>query len=649
MEEFLKPADLFKKRRVSGATSLASKSLVNSSIKDANNKVLSPSVPTFMSGNMIANKIAQSPMKCLSNLTDPSPTKKLPVVLKNPFNQPVKRRLQLGNSPTKKLTSSTNSSPRKSPVKKSCRTFDMTDEDANLEPPKKRNYMSPTKRQQTHKAVCYKNDWTLRTKLSVNFNRFRCRNWSQSSTTTHKRYSGNLMDEETPSKINDKTISLEAIKNAATVYQHPYLPWLPLFPRIVFDKTGAIPDKDRKLTQFAMSKHPAATSAMFSAWCESLDDLTNLLIDGKCPFFYICSDVQNMLFKRSTSYHDVQAFITPFEFNFAMSLEKHGIKYRSDIRGEIDDNNENSDNCNSQPKVFGNIDTNTMIDSNAHFDRSNFFNSRIDSDLDDKPYATIDDELGLEKEDDNELTSQDYLDSLGVNLNDERTKIRPVPIVVTNHASKSSGTSRTIGLIEGVENIRKFIQMLKSNKKHTIHNSGEHASLPATLLSPREFRLSTPQYPDVIISKGTDSRLKSSMADSIVGTPNSSITGATASSSPTDDIQSITSDNSCNKYSSNVRARVLTQSSTFDEGIQDDLSLTSSIATGNEASMVSILKSDSQQGTVEGPRSFELRGPILPNLYKKLHKLLVVSDNRDHICSANQLNSSLPFEKLRFN
>lgn len=528
----------------------------------------------------------------------------------------------------------------------------MNDEDANLEPPNMRHQSrkSPIKRQLVNGNACFLNDWTLKTKLHVAFPN-RCRNWSSSSTTTHKRHNGSLMDEDTPSKVNDRTISVEAIKNAATIYQHPYLPWLPLFPRKVGDKTTIVTDQDKKQAQFAMSKHPAAIKAMLKAWCESLDDLTNLLIDGKCPFFYMCSDFKTMLFKRSTSYHDVQVFITPFNLDFGLTLTKHGIDYKSDISEDLENNIENTDtsSCNSQ-QMFGSFNSNTMPDSQSNFSLSGSQRqlNRHRSTNENRAYSNIDEELGLdEEEDEGEQTSQAIFESIGIkggwselDAKEPDTKLTAPPGEVSR--SKVIYTPKSIGVIEGVDNVRKFIHLMQTNKTHTINNVGEFASIPPTLISPREFRLSTPQYPEVMVIKAKDNNkvmsLSGTALSSNVGTPNGSVSGTPLT--PPDEVHTPE-----NNKDNSVRVRVLTQSSSnLDEGIQDDLSQSSSMAT--DISKISMIKSGTT--VVMGPSSFELQGPILPNLYRKLHKLLTVSDNSNHSCSATQLGSSVPFGLLRF-
>lgn len=666
MEGFIKPADLFKKRRVSGAqnnlitassfSSINVANHTNSSFDTSLSKSCLSSSSSFISSvsNMnfgSASKVVQSPMKCLNNITDPSPTKKLPVCLKNPFNQPVKRRLQLGNSPMKRIvpsgSSSTNSSPRKSPVKKSSRLFEMNDEDANLEPPKMKNHLikSPRKKQLAGagQSTCYHNDWTLRTKLNLRFPNNGCQNWSQSSTTTHKRHSGNLMDEDTPSKVNDKTISLEAIKNAATVYQHPYLPWQPLFPRKrTYKMAGSMPDASKQEAQLAVSQHPGAMKAMFQAWCESVDDLVNLLIDGKCPFFYLCSDLNTMLFKKATSYHDVQVFITPLSMDLGIKLTKHGIEYKCDIDKDIRDNIENTDTNSCNSRNLNNNNSNSQSDFNTSSSQQNTMSIQCSA-----PATTNDEdeELGVTEDDIANESQLDWLNKSGITDLDFRSKSQ-YSLPETKKAIPGR-TAYTIGLVEGSDNIRKFIRFLQTDKKSIIYNIGEFKSIPPTLISPREFRLSTPQYPEVKVTRGNDPRkMLTSLAHQ--STPDSLKSATTKSKAPMTPPDELRAASNC---STDMRVRVLNQSSTFDEGIQDDLSQASSNLnnTTTDASMMSLMmmKSGDNPGC-GGPRAIELKGAILPDVYRRLHKLLTISNNSEHACLATQLDSTIPLEMLKF-
>ena len=534
-EKFVKPADLFKMRRKSK---------------------IEP----------------QSPMKCLNNLTDPSPTKKLPTLLRNPFNQLVKRKLQMGNSPMKRAAAS----PRKSPVKRT-RMLQL-DEDANLEAPRmklsKLKRQSPSKRSLIDNGLCYNNDWTLRTKLRINF-QAHCKNWDQSKTTTHKRHSGNMSDEDSPSKQNDKTISIEAIKNAATVYQHPYLSWLPLYPR-------NSSESDRKKDTFLLTRHSQATQSMHRDWCESLDDLTNLLLDGRCPFFYLCSDMYNILFRHDKPTR-VQAYISPISYGMNKELERIGVVLKMDE------------------------------DSGIGTDLSS---------VEDFPDMGEDEDFG---DDENDDTTQ-ILESLGISqqeLPSLQSKRKGFIETDSNSQSTKSISNRPLATIEGADDIKRLVKFLQTNRTYTITPVGEFACIPPTLLAPREFRLSTPQYPEVILSKSKSH-------------PSGYGTGGGVGSGGGGDGNGGLVGSQMMSISTNISATI-TLDAPPTPPKENDVQARISGSTGVNGQPIEV-----------GPTFVELKGTILPSLYKKLHKLLTVSDNLEHTCSSIHLDSSSPFGTIHF-
>lgn len=540
IEEFVKPADLFRMRR-------------------SNKCKLTPT-------------LQPSPMKCLNNFADPSPTKNLPTLLKNPFkNQPVKRRLNLGrspsNSPVKRSninSCSNHSSPKKTPTKRN-RMLEM-DEDANMEAPHFKidsNILTPRKRQT--QTSCYLNNWTLRTKVKIQFSTI-CKNWSRDKATTHKRHSGTVFDDDTPSKTYDKTISLEAIRNATSVYQHPYFSWQSLYPRGGSKWTASAKNSTNVIQ---LTRHSDASQMMHKDWCESLDDLTNLLIDGKCPFFYICSDIYNILF---THQENVQAHISPMLSNFGSELKKLGIQITSE-----DDNDVENSQSGFEDEVLG--------------------RSCVIEDADDTDDHDDDDD-----DDDNDEDASQFLESLGVTVSQQdfpsiQSKYNKNSNTATGDSNSQSikpTSQKPLATISGITDIRKLVRFLQTNTSYTITKMGEFACIPPTLLAPCEFRLSTPRYPEVTVGQYKN----------------------TITLSPSKE--------------SNAKRIRLDDSDTNHNRIDQTSTSSMSSATSN------------------GPRFVEIRGAILPNQFKRLHKLLTVSDNSDHNCSASVLESSNPFKKIPF-
>lgn len=532
-----------------------------------------------------APKIDQSPMKCLNNLTDPSPTKKLPTLLRNPFNKgSVKRKLQLGgceNSPVKRNFKINTVSPCKSPTKKNARTSSFgIDEDANLDFPKMKNFSSPNKKSQSNNSrCCYKNDWTLRTKLKINFPEH-CKNWNQDSLTTHKRHNASLMDDESPTKLNDRTISIEAIKNAATYYQFPYLSWMSLYPRSLNPGTQGA---------FSLQNNPEALKMLHKDWCDSLKDLTNLLIDGRCSFFYLCADIFTILFQHRKS--GSRAYLTPVSTGMSYELQKFGIQIKCGNDSGIEED-------------------------------FRIFESQPDANDND-----IDRELGLDEDSKDEDGTQ-FLAKIGWSHH-EITQDAPTLSVKTKKSlpeesssqSTRSISSKPLAVIEGYENIMKLINFLTINRLYTMQTKGlsQFANIPPTLLAPTAFRLCTPQNPQLRMNYRNNSLETSRRiideASSLPPTP------------PKD---------SGFAYSS----RFENDSQHSQSNITDTISSSiSSYMNGNN---------NNNTSPSNGPKFVELRGPILPNFYNRLHKLFSVSDNLNHNCTSIQLESSIPLGLIQF-
>lgn len=541
---------------------------------------------------------AQSPLKCLNNLTDPSPTKKLPTILKNPFNQlGVKRKLNL-QSPNKRT-----------------KMFEI-DEDANLEPPKMKmttldtslrsslnktnSENSTSKNLFSKKPCCYENNWMLRTSMKVTFNNnSQCKNWNDLSTSTHKR------SKNSPSKLYDKTISVDAIKNLATYYQYPYLPWQPLYPRQL--SAFLTETKTSKSFDPSIPKVPELVfESIMRDWYESFDDLTNLLIDGKCPYFYVCSDNSTFLFKATPSSNPkrplVQAYISPINLSFGMKLNESKIEYKL---------------LNSSSKA------NTSINSGSRddFSQSSFASRSNISILDktdskstqsppmlkqDKTMTTVDSGNGSDEEDENEEDTESILADWAL----DRTSMPMVgsqkkSFLVENDTNTQTKVTKAqpLAVVEGLSNIRKLSKFLrnKPNQAHIKQNVGAFAKIPSTLLSPCEFRFCTPQYPEVILSKNMIETGK---------------VGPTKNSDKNESSESARQQKPGANLMMTPKKNNLKQSRCTD--------------------------------TPLGPTYFQLKGAILPSVYPEIHKLLSISDNMNHSCQSTKLDITGPFEGIEF-
>lgn len=567
---------------------------------------------------------AQSPLKCLNNITNPSPTKGLNKIMRNPFN--VKRRLILGASPKKQPSTNhqsninnSNNTNNNNNNNQSISRLLGSDEDANLEPPKKKlATASPMKNdRQQRQERCFNNDWTLKTKLKITFDS-RCKNWNDSRSTIHRRNRGSL-PMESPSKLNDKSISEEAIKNVATVYQHPYMAWQPLYPRVANELKTTSNNNDSS-NPFMLAKHSQVSNMMLKDWCESFKDLVNLLIDGKCPYFYFCADSFNILFLQKPipgepKKRHTYAYISPISYGFSKELEKAEIqlKYQESLKRVESNSSTNLSQYNESSQFSFTSQTQTSsldskLDNNSSQQPRNASSSSsgIVSDAEDLFEDDSDDDDDEGEENDEE--SSQYLSLLGwspKSLKSIKEPVKGFKDGANSNMKAKITTNKPLAYVEGVENIEKLSRFLRSNGKLIIQNVGKFACIPPTLLSPCEFRFSTPQYPDIKLSK--------SMIDK----------GKTT-------IQQSPNDN--NSQSQSV---FLTPKKVVKRPF---------------AAMTTVSpRTSSPKTPIIGPNFFELKGTILPETYKEIHKLLTSSDNHDHCCSSVALESSLPFGIVDFN
>lgn len=125
--------------------------------------------------------------------------------------------------------------------------------------------------------------------------------------------------------INDDTSFLDTSPNAkfhqcCLFWQHPYLPWLQLFPRT-----------NRKFT--ISTKTPtdvlSAKQSLHTAWTESFRSVFQLIRTKQCPYFYVCANSFTVLFRAGgiSCFEEIHALITPTTNGFRKSLCQEQIEY----------------------------------------------------------------------------------------------------------------------------------------------------------------------------------------------------------------------------------------------------------------------------------------------------------------------------------
>ncbi|KAM9334184.1 protein downstream neighbor of son homolog [Symphorus nematophorus] len=113
-----------------------------------------------------------------------------------------------------------------------------------------------------------------------------------------------------------------AFQQSLVYWQHPSLPWLPLFPRINAERsfTG-------KSTPWAQDT--ALQQSLMNEWSVSLSSLYSLLKARLCPYFYLCSYQFTVLFRAAGlgGSSSISALISPTTRGLREAMKAEGIEF----------------------------------------------------------------------------------------------------------------------------------------------------------------------------------------------------------------------------------------------------------------------------------------------------------------------------------
>nr|XP_006638136.2 PREDICTED: protein downstream neighbor of Son [Lepisosteus oculatus] len=113
-----------------------------------------------------------------------------------------------------------------------------------------------------------------------------------------------------------------AFQQSLVYWQHPSLPWLPLFPRI-----GA----ERKLSgkSAPWAQDEALQQSLMSEWCVSVTSLYSLLRARLCPYFYLCSYQFTVLFRAAglSGTRSITALLSPTTLGLREAMRSEGIEF----------------------------------------------------------------------------------------------------------------------------------------------------------------------------------------------------------------------------------------------------------------------------------------------------------------------------------
>ncbi|KAF0306938.1 Protein downstream neighbor of son [Amphibalanus amphitrite] len=110
----------------------------------------------------------------------------------------------------------------------------------------------------------------------------------------------------------------------ALYWQHPWLPWLQLFPRLNRRPTGPR----------SLFVDPAMQDLLRTEWGESLRSLFQLLRSRQCPFFYVCASSFCCLFRSAGvgGITDTHAIITPTSRGLRDLLKRDDVQFTLPLR-----------------------------------------------------------------------------------------------------------------------------------------------------------------------------------------------------------------------------------------------------------------------------------------------------------------------------
>ncbi|XP_043098353.1 protein downstream neighbor of son homolog [Puntigrus tetrazona] len=234
-------------------------------------------------------------------------------------------------------------------------------------------------------------------------------------------------------------------------WQHPSLPWLPLFPRI-----GA----ERRFSGKCMpwSQDPALQQSLMSDWSVSLTSLYGLLKARLCPYFYLCSYQFTVLFRAAglSGAKGLSALLSPSTRGLREAMKAEGIEFSLPLLEERRKSRE-SGRAEDEESLSG-----AGLSENEEEDED-------EDDDDDGGFSWL-----------KEMGVQDKIkkpDAISIKLRKEHREVR------LDHRPES------VVLVEGSDTFTLINFLI--NCKSLVAGAGSQAGLPPTLLAPTAFRGAT--------------------------------------------------------------------------------------------------------------------------------------------------------------
>ncbi|CAL8290953.1 unnamed protein product [Lota lota] len=263
-----------------------------------------------------------------------------------------------------------------------------------------------------------------------------------------------------------------AFQQSLVYWQHPSLPWLPLFPRINAERSFA-----GKSTPWAQD--PVLQQSLMSEWSASLSSLYSLLKARLCPYFYLCSYQFTVLFRAAGlgGVGAITALLSPTTWGLREAMRAEGIEFTLPLveerrKSKEQQHNAPKDNTESSELRVGDRGP---VEGEKSEQRGAKGVDHHDNDDDDDDDDDEDDDGGFSWL--MEMGVQDKIkkpDSLSIQLHKDR------------HAVSLDHRPDSVVCVEGPHTFTLVNFLI--NCKSLVAVSGSQAGLPPTLLAPAAFR-----------------------------------------------------------------------------------------------------------------------------------------------------------------
>lgn len=262
------------------------------------------------------------------------------------------------------------------------------------------------------------------------------------------------------------------------LWQHPWLPWLDLYPR----QAARVSVTDSTLNIAAI---PTLRDSLQRDWAKSFQSLFQLVRARQCPYFYVCANNFTCLFRAAgmCGISETHALITPTTRGFRQLLKEEDVEFTMPLK-KSSVKRKSLDGASSESGYE------TLDSVNGEASSQNVKRECEDEKED------LEDEKDAEEDD---VSNDKWLESMGI----EAAEIRRLNTVqVQQKIDKERDIDKTpesLVMVEGIEAQALFNFLL--NCKSCTATTGPLAGVPPTLLSPVAFHGATLRPNKIRVSK----------------------------------------------------------------------------------------------------------------------------------------------------